>query len=475
MPAGVIKGVKGSPGFISYTGGLTSAAFSELNYVIPKYESVLKPKFGNNYLIISELLGNGTVKTGMTTTNTFSHFEVGRYFGVVRVNADVTGLTSGGNAVFVCKSPDSYNNGATGTLAPIAEGQTVRLRSNGRKGRVISVTPTAGAWSVTVKPLGSYVFASTNSGTTLLADEGVEIFGGTQLAGEASDKGKTIKPQLYRIDNTCTTIRADYEVSDFAEMEQTQIDFGGGDNYIPALAREQMNHSMLAQCQDAFFEGVPYANTSDIGTKGVVPEVEARGGETNYLTGSAYGIANFQDITRLIDSTGGPDEYHFLQDLDQRQKINNALFGLYPNGMVSYGSVGFSQEAAVSYGFKSFSTDTVSFHFHRAKSISAEATFGYTPASGVGDFRKQWGIVIPQGKLRDSKTPDHYPYMEIVYKKHPKMNEGGLSQNKVYAWGEGYSQATKTSKASDNYHQICYMGSRVASAEQFIINKGVAS
>jgi len=467
MPAAIIRGAQGSPGTIGYQNGLTSSVFNELNFVIPKYEKQLQHKFGNSYVVMSELLGNSVIREDMTTTNTFSHFEVGRYFGVVLVDANVTGITSGANVTFVCKSPESYNDGATGTEAPIAEGQTVRIRSNGVKGTVQSVTRTASAWSVVVKPDGSTLFRTGTSGTALNAGEGIEIFGGTQLAGESSTAGKTIKPKLYRYDNTATTIRSDYEVSDFTSMQETQIDFGGGNQYVEKLAVDNMNKSMLFKLEDALFEGVPYANTSNIGTLGVIPEVESRGGEVNYLTTVTYGIDDFQRITRLIDWNGGPDEYHFLQDVYQRQAINKALFGLYPNGMVNYGSVGFGQEAAVAYGFKSFSTDTVSFHFHRSKMFGAEAMFGYTPTQG--DFRANWGLIVPQGKLRDTRTGETYPYMQMVYKKHPRINA------KIYAWGEGFTQNTKTPKASDSFHQICYFGSRVVSAEQFIINKGVAS
>lgn len=467
MPATIIRGAQGAPGTIAYPSGLTSAVFNELNYVIPKYDKPLQQKFGNNYIVMSELLGNSVIREDMTTTNTYSHFEVGRYFGVVLVNANVIGLTSGTNVTFVCKSPESYNDGATGTLAPIAEGQTVRIRSNGRKGTVVSVTRTTGAFSVVVKPDGSYIFGTGTSGTQLTAGEGIEIFGGTQLAGEASDKGKTIKPKLYRYDNTCTTIRSDYEVTDFVSMQQTQIDFGGGNMYVEKLAVDNMNKSMLYKLEDALFEGVPYDNTTAIGTIGTIPEVESRGGEVDYLTGSAYGVTDFQRITRVIDWNGGPDEYHWLQDIYQRQQINNALFGLYPNGMINYGSVGYGAEAAVAYGFKSFSTDTVSFHFHRSKMFGAEAMFGYTPT--LADFRANWGLLVPQGKLRDTKTGETSPYLQMVYKKHPRIAE------KIYAWSEGFTQGTKTSKASDNFFQICYFGSKVASAEQFIINKGVAA
>jgi hypothetical protein len=423
-------------------------------------------------MLAREILGGGVVQTGTTTTGTFSHFEKGRSFGVVIVNANVTGITSGVNVTFVGKSPESYNDGATGTQSPLNQGQTVKLRSNGRKGEVVSVARTASAFSIVIKPLGAYSFASGVSTTTLTALDAVEVIGGTQLAGESSLGQLTTQPKLYRIDNTCTVLRVGCKTSDLAQATQSQIDFGGGEKYIQKLATDNMNVQMLYSVEDAIMEGVPYANMAGrIGTVGVLPEVVARGGEADYLTTGNYTVADFQRVTRIIDNNGGADEYHILQDLNQRQAMNTSLFGLYPNGMISYGSVGFGQEAAVTLGFKSFSTDTVSFHFHRYKGFSAPSMFGYTPNTGTGDYRQDFGLAAPQGMTRDAKNNETMAYMEWVYQKHKDMP----TAQKFYGWSMGFTQDTKTEEASNSFHQMCYIGSRVTAAEQFILIKGVAA
>lgn len=470
MPAAIISGVKGAPGAVAYPSGLTTGIFNELNFVIPEYIPKIVSKFGNtSYMLASEILGKSVVRTDMTTTNTFSHFEKGRSFGVVIVNATVAGVTSGANVTFVCKSPESYNNGATGTQSPLNVGQTVKLRSNGRKATVVSVTRTTSAFSVVVSPLGAYSFASGSSTTQLNALDAVEVIGGTQLAGESSTAQLTMQPKMYRYDNTCTVLRVGCKASDLAGMNKTQIDFGGS-NYLPKLAVDNMNIQMLYSGEDAVMEGVPYANTSSIGTTGVMPEVVSRGCEVDYLT-SSFAAADFQRVTRVIDNNGGPDQYHLLQDLNQRQLINTTLFGIYPNGMINYGSVGFGQEAAVAYGFKSFSTDTVSFHFHRYKGFSAPSMFGYQPDATQGDYRANFGLAVPQGNTRDAKNNETMPYLQWVYQKNPDIP----TNQKIYSWDLGYTSGTKTEEASNSYHQICYLGSRVVAAEQFIQIKGVSS
>lgn len=471
MPAAIVRGATGAPGVVAYPSGLTTGIFNELNFVTPDWQPKLNAKYGNSsYLLAKEILGGSVYQDQMTTTNTYSHFERGRSFGVVIVNADVTGITSGANVTFVCKSPESYNDGATGTQSPLNVGQTVKIRSNGRKGFVVSVTRTAGAFSVVVTPNGAYSFASGTSTTTLSALDGIEVIGGTQLAGESSSAQLTTQPKLYRYDNTASVFRVGCKTSDLAGMNKTQIDFGGGDNYLGKLAVTNMNLQMLYSVEDGIMEGVPYANTAKTGTIGVLPEVVSRGGEVDYIIGT-FGSADFQRVTRVIDNNGGSDEYHALQDLNQRQNINTTLFGLYPNGMISYGSVGFGKEAAVALGFQSFSTDTVSFHFHRYKGFSAPSMYGYTPNPTLGDYRANFGLFAPQGMTRDAKTDETMAYMAVVYQKNPEIP----TNQKIYSWGLGYTQNTKTEEASNNFHQIAYAGSRVVAAEQFILVKGIAS
>ncbi len=461
MSATIVRGATGAPGVVAYPSGLTSGIFNELNFVIPEYIPKIISKYGNtSYMLASEILGNSVVREEMSTTNTFSHFEKGRSFGVGLVSANVSSITSGAAVVFVLKTPESYNNGATGTQSPFNVGQTIKLRSNGRKANVDAITRTANAFSVTVTPLGAYSFASGTSTTVLQALDAVEAIGGTQLAGESSSAQLTTNPKLYRYDNTCSTFRVGCKSSDFASMNKSQIDFGGS-NYIDKLAVDNMNIQILYSIEDGIMEGVPYANTTSIGTIGVLPEVTARGSEVDYTIGT-FAAADFQRVTRVIDNNGGPDQYHALQDLNQRQNINTTLFGIYPNGMIDYGSVGFSQEAAVAYGFKSFSTDTVSFHFHRYKGFSAPSMFGYTPT--VGDYRADFGLFVPQGLTRDAKTNETMPYMQWVYQKNPDIP----TSQKIYSFGLGYTQQTKTAEASNTYHQIAYVGSRVVATEQFI-------
>ncbi len=469
MPSAIIRGATGQPGPIAYQSGITTAIFNELNFVIPDYIPGLIAKYGNSqYTLAMEILGGTTVEQVNTTTNTFSHFEKGRPFGSGLVATNVTGVTSGAAINVTLKSPESYNNGATGTQSPFLLNQTVKIRSNGRKAKVTNITRTTGAFVLELTPLGSYALITGTSGTQLNAGEGLETFG-NQLAGESSDSQGTQQAKLYRYDNTATVARASVKSSDLASMNKTQIDFGNGNFYEPFLAVKEMNTQMMASIEDIVMEGVPSANISGTnGTDGIIPVVQSRGSEVDYIANN-FAVGDFQNITNVLDANGGPREYHGLQALTQRQDINNLLFGIYRNGAISYDSVGFSQEAATSYGFRGFSTDTFDFHFHRYKGMSAEALFGYTPTQG--DYRAYFGLFVPQGMTQDAKDDSTRPYMQWVYQQNPDIPAG----MRIYSWSLGYTQPTKTTEASNKYEQIAYVGSRVTAAEQFVILKGINS
>jgi len=469
MPSAIVRGATGQPGPAAYPSGITTGIFNELNFVIPDYIPGIIAKYGNSsYMLVSDILGRSTVETTNTTTNTFSHFEKGRPFGSGIVLNTVASGASGAAVSVTLKSPQSYNDGAAGTQSPFLLNQTVKVRSNGLKYKVTNITRTTGAFVVELTPLGAYTVRS-GTGTSILAGEGLETFG-NQLAGESSDSQGTMQQKMFRYDNTCTVLRASTKSSDLAAMNKTQIDFGGGKFYEPALAVQTMNINMMMNVEDAVFEGVPYSNISGTtGTVGILTDIGARGSEVDYVS-TMFAIGDFQNFTNVLDANGGPREYHFIQDLKQRQDINNLLFGIYRNGAISYGSVGMSEEASVSYGFKSFSTDTFDFHFHRYKGFTAQAVFGYVPT--VGDYRANFGVGVPQGTVVDAKDGDATrPYMQWVYQQNPDITAG----QRIYSWSLGYTQPTKTTEASNKYEQICYPGSRTIAAEQFALLRGLVS
>ncbi len=227
MPSAIVRGATGQPGPIAYPSGITTGIFNDLNFVIPDYIPGLISKYGNeSYMFMAMILGNTVVEDANTDTNTFSHFEKGRIYGSGLVATNATSSVAGAAINITLKSPESYNNGATGTQSPFLLNQIVKIRSNGRKFRVTNITRTTNAFVIEATPLGLYTLITGTTGTTLNAGEGLEIVE-NQLAGESSGTQGTLQSKLYRYDNTATVIRASVKSSDLAGMNKTQIDFGG--------------------------------------------------------------------------------------------------------------------------------------------------------------------------------------------------------------------------------------------------------
>lgn len=220
MPSAIVRGATGQPGPIAYPSGITTGIFNELNFVIPDYIPGIIAKYGNSsYALVMELLGRSAVETVNTTTNTYSHFEKGRPFGSGLVAGNVSSTVPGAAINITLKSPESYNDGATGTQSPFLLNQVVKIRSNGRKFRVTDITRTTSAFVIEATPLGNYTLITGTTGTTLNAGEGLETFG-NQLAGESSDSQGTIQQKMYRYDNTATVLRASTKSSDLAGMNK---------------------------------------------------------------------------------------------------------------------------------------------------------------------------------------------------------------------------------------------------------------
>lgn len=473
MSVGIVQGATGAPGSISYGQQASNAElFNDLNIIIPDWIPDLFNKYGTErYALIMEILGKTTLEESKTTTQTFSHFEKGRTFGVVFVGAQVNAITPGAN-VTITLGPGSYNNPG-GTTSPARIGEFVRLRSNGKKAKIIDIPSTAANnWQITVTPANSAEsFASgPGQGVSLTSGDALELIGNV-AAGEASGRMPTQASKIFRIDNTTTVIRDSAAITDVARMNKTQVNFGNGDQYYYRHLTDDLNKRFLYYIENACLEGIFVNNLPNTtGTTGVIPQVEARGSSINYLVGNAT-INDLQNLTRVFDYNGGPSEYHALQEIKQRQDINNTLFGKYNNGAIRYATVGGTQEAAVSYGFQSFTTDTYTFHFFRYKPFSPESVFGYNPNMQIGNFRDHFGLFVPQGVVPDAQEGTLRPNMQWVYQTMPDA-----PGSKIYTWETGpWSPNGKTDTAEQVLNQICYPGARVIAPEQFAILRGVYS
>lgn len=442
------------------------ALLNNLNIFDRSFEKNLVRIYGaENYAIVQMALGN-SVMEAKSDNRQFYHYEKRGLHQAVTVNAQISAPAAGA-AVTVTLGSGSYYS--SGTQSPIRVGEVVRIMTSGIEGQVTAVNKTtANAHTATITPLrAADAFVSAGS-VNLLAGEYLLLRGAVNI-GEQSTVLDGISPLLDRITNTTTEHRDDFTITDRADIEKNEVDFGNGQFYYYYLAMDDMNKRYMNQAFFKIMEGVAVDNLSSyggsVGTLGVIPRVSAAGSTIQYSASSGPAIADIHTLTRTLNFYGGAGEYHFLQDIYQRQAVNDLLFGKYNNGAIRYASVGGSEEASVSYGFNSFSIDGYTFHFFLNNMFSPEAVYQINPGAQVPE-KRNYGLLIPQKINNDAKTGKQFPSFQIVFQE--------VNGQRVLTTETGMlAPANKTTTANKTITMLSYPGVRTFAANQYAIFAGV--
>ena len=450
------------------------ALLNDLNIFDRSFEKNLVRKYGaENYAIVQMALGN-SVMEAKSDNRLFYHFEKRGLHQAVSVKAAVVAPVAGANvtvtigsasATTFANDPSYYNS-----ALPLRPGEVVRIMTSGIEGQVVSVSTGSYPLTAVIRPLvASQAFVSAGS-ANLLASDFLMLRGAVNI-GEGSTVLNGMSPILDKIENTTTEHRDDFTITDRASIEKNEVDFGNGNFYYYYLAQDDMNRRYMNNAFFKIMEGVAVDNiTGTVGTTGVIPRVAAGGSTIQYTSGQFGGVSgtdmsNMQTITRALNFYGGSGEYHFLQDIYQRQEISNLLFGKYANGAISYGSVGGSQEAAASYGFSSFMIDGYTFHFFLNNMFSPEAVYHINPGALTPE-KRNYGVLIPQKINSDAKTGKQFPSFQIVFQE--------VNGQRILTTETGMlAPQNKTTTASKTLSMLSYPGVRVFSANQYCIVEGI--
>jgi hypothetical protein len=450
------------------------ALLNDLNIFDRSFEKNLVRKYGaENYAIVQMALGN-SVTEAKSDNRLFYHYEKRGLHQAVSVKAAVVAPTAGANVTVTIGSssattflndPSYYNS-----QLPLRPGEVVRIMTSGIEGQVVSVSTGSYPLTAVIRPLVStQAFVSAGS-ANLLASDFLMLRGAVNI-GEGSTVLNGMSPILDKIENTTTEHRDDFTITDRASIEKNEVDFGNGNFYYYYLAQDDMNRRYMNNAFFKIMEGVAVNNiTGTVGTTGVIPRVEAGGTTIQYTSGQFGGVSgtdmsNMQAITRSLNFYGGSGEYHFLQDIYQRQEVNNLLFGKYANGAISYGSVGGSQEAAASYGFSSFMIDGYTFHFFLNNMFSPEAVYHINPGALTPE-KRNYGLLIPQKINSDAKTGKQFPSFQIVFQE--------VNGQRILTTETGMlAPQNKTTTANKTLSMLSYPGVRVFAANQYCIVEGI--
>lgn len=456
------------PSAVSLAGGANRALISDLQLLTPQYYKQYVEKYGSEefFMWLATYAGMEEVKN----RNFFWFENRGKLMVAVSNLNAVVAPAAGATVSITINSADVYDS----DQSPLRVGETVRIASNNVEGVIITV-PTYN--TATIRPKQSTQAFAGSTGNLVVGE--VLIFGGNTDVGEASS---SIEPLIHldkKYENNITEIRDSWSATDLAEM--TEVFYNGGVSGSEMAGGGQAGTSFFT------YKGLVKANTrfknnieaklmrgdiqnntglnttTSVGTQGFIPKITADGETVTYTPGT-LDIAKLHEITRIMDVNGCAKDNLWLQDIYQRQNFSDGIFKEFPAGAWVWGQNEKSEEANINYGVQSIMIDGYRFGVKKYAQFNTEVTTGKTP--DVDAFRN-YGIICPQGSVRDAKdSTKSYKNITVMMQNPPK---GGTVGNgiRVWQWGGGSLNPTDGTMR-DHVEMITYRGLRVCAANQFI-------
>jgi hypothetical protein len=458
------------PGSISISGGVTRALISDLQLLTPQFYKQYVEKYGNEEFTmwLSTYGGMEIVKN----RNFFWFENRGKLMPAVTNLTKVSSPGAGATVTVNIPAGDLYN---AGTQSALRVGETLRIASNNVEGEILTVPSVD---QCTVRPKKSTVAFAGPTGS-LEAGE-ILLFGGMVDVGEASTQREPLVHLDVKYDNDVTEIREPWSATDLAEMTEVYYTSGvsgsepaggaqAGTSYFTYKGLVKANTRFKNNIELKLMRGDEVTNTgllssTSVGTQGFIPKITADGETVNYTPGT-LDIAKLHEITRIMDVNGCTKENLWLQDIFQRQDFSDGIFKEFPAGAWVWGKNENSEEAAINYGVQSMQIDGYLLKVKKYKEFNTEVTTGKTPTV---DYFRNYGVICPQGTVRDAKDAGKvYKNVQVMVQNPPK---GGTIGNGIRVWQYGGgSQNPTDGTMRDQVAMITYRGLRVCAANQFII------
>jgi predicted SnoaL-like aldol condensation-catalyzing enzyme len=470
MAAGIPTSNILQPGAISVSGGVTRALISDLQLLTPQFYNKYVQKYGNEEFFMWLATYGGMEE--VRNRNFFWFENRGKLMVAVTNLSAVNAPAVGGTVTVDIPAADLYNSS---TQSPLRIGETVRIASNNVEGEILTVPSVS---QCTIRPKKSSVAFASPSGN-LDAGE-ILIFGGQTDVGEASGAREPLIHLDVKYENNITEIREDWSATDLAEMTEVYYNSGvsgsemaggaqAGTSYFTYKGLVKSNTRYKNNIEAKLMRGDEVTNTgllssTSVGSEGFIPKITADGETVNYTPGT-LDIAKLHEITRIMDVNGCTKENLWLSDIFQRQDFSDGIFQEFPAGAWVWGKNENSEEAAINYGVQSIKIDGYLFKVKKYTQFNTEVTTGKTP---VTDYFRNYGIICPQGSVRDARDASKsYKNITVMYQQPQK---GGTTGNgiRVWQWGGGSMNASDGT-LRDHVSMITYRGTRICAANQFVI------
>jgi hypothetical protein len=466
------------PGQISTSTGADRALMSTLQILKPHWYNKFTEKYGEeNWTWWLATYG------GMEEVKGRDYFwfeNRGKLMQALGVAANVAANTPGATVTYQLATAFHYDGG---TETPLRVGATIRVASTNVEGEIIAINDTTpNAFQFQARPKLSTQSLNTAGSANFLTTDYL-LMGGDMDAGEASGSIDPEVPLDERYDNSTTEMRETWRATDRAEMEEVFYNSGvsgtepnggaqAGTSYFTYKGLVKANMRYVNNIEFKLMRGDRVNNTgltttSSVGSQGVIPKI-LQDGETIGYTPGNLDIPKLHEITRIMDTNGCAKQNQWLMDVFQKQDFSDSLFGQFPAGAFVWGQGEKSEEASVSYGFKNIHIDGYLFQTAKYKQFNSEVVYGVTPDI---DYFRNFGMIIPQGTTRDARDSTRvYKNLTIMFQQPPA---GGTVGNGIRVWQHGGGSRNPTNGTmNDNVEMICYRGTRLCAANQFLLVQG---
>lgn len=247
---------------------------------------------------------------------------------------------------------------------------------------------------------------------------------------EKSDQTSTRIPRSDKVTNLIQTFRADYEVTDHAEQNETEFEYMGQkflyvkgiDDTSDRFAMDEDLGLLITTASNSLTD----AGGANINlAKGLIPQITDSGNTLEYF--GTPDMTTVDDAMLILNKAFGDHEYVVGHGLPVQIGWKNWLIDFAKGGdmNISFNAFDGGQKQAISMDFKSISVAPYTFHFNTWDILS------HSDSLGAGNMPyKDMAIFIPTGKVKNPEPGDGFaeyePYLQIVYANVP----GAANENK---------------------------------------------
>lgn len=370
-----------------------------------------------------------------TADYTWSHFEMGRVWRNMNVNANVAAPGAGLPITWTLPASDHW---LSGTVSYPRVGQTV-LFDNGVRGIITAVnTGVANAHTVTVNPVNTTDTIPALTGGT----SQVVILYNAYAEGSAAGPGSVMLPTT-QYTYTSAILREEFSTTGTADTVRTWTMEDGTGAYS-FIGNEQTIERHLNQIDMLCLMGVvPTSATASYAginiTPGLLPFAEAGGGYQTY-TPTFWATSDMDDQLAYFDSIQAGKDYMGLFSFNLYKEIEDAYQNAFGAGAIRYADYDGASEITLALNIAALEQRGYTIKMKRFPLFSNPTQLGSN-----GQKYQNYGVLVPMGTAAVGYNGQRVPLYEHKYRKL------GSRSRKYQVWTTDGFITSQADKRTENY------------------------